>query len=135
MKMMDPNWGRPQKRLREKWLASRILGMTQPKVEEMLKENKDWMARRDLARQIDPDRLPEMMKDEDQWVRYWVARRIDPSRLHEMMEDPSWMVRQEVAERIPSNYLSPMLLQEGDSRVIGRVKRRLDHYTWLALYS
>jgi len=89
----------------------------------------NWWDRCEIADRIDPDLLPEMMKDIHSEVRWRVARRIDPARLHEMMKDPSWLVRLKVAGRIPRRYLASMLIRETDPEVLEIIQEKLSQPT------
>jgi len=83
------------------------------------------IAARQFLDQIDPSRLPEMMKHTRWAVRLWVVERIDPSRLLEMMEDPRWRVRCEVSKRIPCRFLSYLLMREANPKVRESLESRI----------
>jgi hypothetical protein len=59
-----------------------------------------WFVRREIALNIEPSYLPQMINDTENFIRVIIAQRIDSSYLPQMMNDEDWQVRTEVAQRI-----------------------------------
>jgi len=87
-------------------------------------QDPDWRVRRVVAERIGLNRLHEMMSDKDEHVRVEVAERIDPRRLPEMVLDTDWVVRSVVARRIHSKHIPSMLMREKNPTVISILKKR-----------
>jgi hypothetical protein len=86
--------------------------------------NLDCAALEYIAKIIDENFLPKMIKSEWPQVRKYVAKRIDVDMLPQMINDDKVIVRKEVAARINEKYLEIMINDES-SRVRIEVVKRL----------
>lgn len=85
----------------------------------------DETVRWSVAQRLPQRYLMQLRTDRDREVRIRVAARLDPAELKSMLGDPDYYVRTVVARRIPAGLLTRML-RDPDREVRVEVARRID---------
>lgn len=94
--------------------------------------DEDETVRWSAAQRLPGRYLEQLAADPHREVRIRVAQRLDPSRLGRMMHDPDYYVRAMVARRLPVALL-PLLRADPDDQVRIEVARRLPAEHLLAM--